>query len=228
MRLEREALVILLLIGVVLTPMWYFAIVSGDGAQTVVLDSSQGQIAPNETFLPTPKEVNENVAGVISWLALFGVVAMMYYTHRFIHRMGRTGESAPSEGPAAETDGGRVADGAGAARRDGGPPPGLVDRLPPFLSTAHREVVDAWPERPTNRALTMLGLLTWTTVCFAALLAWEGLHYARTQFLGIYAGMTFLSLGVMVSVYTTWFMPSVTVAEYRSHQEKLTSDEPDQ
>ena len=108
MRLEREALVILLLIGVVLAPMWYFALVSGEAAQTVVLDSSQGQIAPNETFLPTPKEVNENVAGVITWVALFGVVAMMYYTHRFIHRMGRTAESALSEKPTA--DGGCVSD----------------------------------------------------------------------------------------------------------------------
>lgn len=201
MRLEPEAIGILLLIGAVLAPMWYVALSSGGTNQRIVLDANEEEIAPTETFIPSPREVNENVAGVITWIALFALVGMILYTHRFIHRMGRQPE------PAA-TDGG-----------------GIRRRLPPYVETETRWLVDVWPASEATRGLVSLGLLSWATVVFAALLVWEGLTLARTQFVGVYAGMMFLSLAVTVAVYSTYFMTSVTVAERRAHGEKFTPTE---
>ncbi|WP_435068928.1 hypothetical protein [Haloplanus sp. C73] len=190
MRIERETILIVVLIGLVLAPMWYFALASGEPTPGVQLQSdSDTEIAPTETFLPTPNEVNTNVSGVVTWLALFVLVAMIVYTRRFTERVGRA------------TDVLRLDDAV----------------LPSWLTSEHRSVLSYWPARTPSAGLITLGLLTWAVVAFAGLLAWEGLNYARTQFLGVYMGMMLLTMGVWMAVYTTWFMPSITVAERREH-----------
>jgi len=189
-RIERETILIVVLIGLVLAPMWYFALASGEATAGVQLQTDDDNpIAPTETFLPTPNEVNTNVSGVVTWLALFVLVAMIVYTRRFTERVGHA------------TD---------VLRLDGAV-------LPSWLTSEHRSVLAYWPARTPSAGLVVLGLLTWTIVAFAALLALEGLNYARTQFLGIYMGMMLLTMGIWVAVYTTWFMPSITVAERREH-----------
>lgn len=190
MRIERETILIVVLIGLVLAPMWYFALASGEPTPGVQLQSdSDTEIAPTETFLPTPTEVNTNVSGVVTWLALFVLVAMIVYTRRFTERVGRA------------TDVLRLNDAV----------------LPSWLTSEDRSVLSYWPARTPSAGLITLGLLTWAVVAFAGLLTWEGLNYARTQFLGIYMGMMLLTMGVWMAVYTTWFMPSITVAEQREH-----------
>ncbi|MFB6196493.1 MAG: hypothetical protein ABEI80_10005 [Haloplanus sp.] len=191
MRIEREAVLIVVLIALVLTPMWYFALASGEPTAGVTLKSETGSIAPTETFLPTPKEVNSNVSGVVTWLALFALVAMIVYTRRFTERVGHAPDSIRPDGGSAI--------------------------LPSWLTAGDRRVLSYWPARMPRAGLLTLALLTWAVVVFAALLAWEGLHYARTQFLGVYMGMMCLSMGIWVAVYTTWFVPSITVAERREH-----------
>lgn len=190
MRIEREAILIVVLIGLVLAPMWYFALASGEPTAGVQLQSDDDAIAPTETFLPTPTEVNTNVSGVVTWLALFVLVAMIVYTRRFTERVGHAPDSI---------------------RPDGG------SALPSWLTAGDRQVLAYWPAKAPSAGLITLALLTWSVVAFAALLAWEGLNYARTQFLGVYMGMMLLSMGVWVAVYTTWFIPSITVAERREH-----------
>lgn len=190
MRIERETILIVVLIGLVLAPMWYFALASGEMTAGVQLQSDDDDaIAPTETFLPTPTEVNTNVSGVVTWLALFALVGMIVYTRRFTERVGH----APDP-----------------VRPDFG-------TLPSWLTTDDRQVLSYWPAKMPSVGLLTLGLLTWSTVVFAALLAWEGLHFARTQFLGVYMGMMFLSMGIWIAVYITWFIPSITVAEQREH-----------
>lgn len=191
MRIERETVLIVVLIGLVLAPMWYFALASGEPTAGVQLQSDDDTaIAPTETFIPTPTEINSNVSGVVTWVALFVLVAMIVYTRRFTERVGHVPE---------------------AIRPDGG------SALPSWLIADHRQVLAYWPAKAPSVGLATLAILTWTVVAFAALLAWEGLNYARTQFLGIYMGMMLLSMGIWMAVYITWFIPSITVAEQREH-----------
>jgi hypothetical protein len=199
MRLEKEAYVIVGLVGIVLLPMWAIALASGEAGHAVTLVQGTGTIVPTETFLPTPHLVNENVAGVITWIALFGIVGTILYTHRFIHRIGQAPESVATDG-------------------------GLPVDVPSYLTAGGRRIVEYWPARADRAGVVAVALFSWSTVTFAALLLWEGLHLARTQFLGVYAGMMLLSLGVTVAVYASWFLPSVQVAEPRGHERKLTED----
>ncbi|WP_423745770.1 hypothetical protein V5735_07400 (plasmid) [Haladaptatus sp. SPP-AMP-3] len=200
MRFERETVVILFLIAIVLFPMWFFALSSGGAKAAVVLSNDKGVIAPNETFLPTPVEVNEFIAGVITWVALFVLVGMIFYTHQFVRTIGRSSESA-------------IADG------------GVANRLPSYLTTENRWVADYWPAQYSNPGMVGLALMAWSVVVFALLFGTEALGYARTQFLGIYGGMLFLSLGVLVAIYATWFMPNVLVVEERGHHGKISEEE---
>ncbi|MFB6129238.1 MAG: hypothetical protein ABEJ28_00260 [Salinigranum sp.] len=234
MNVERETYVILFLIAVVLLPMWYFAVAGATPSHEVTLSGKQGAIAPTETFLPTPAQVDEFVAGVIVWVALLVLVGMIFYTHRFIRRVARTGE--PVRGGPAGRGGGT----AGATQSDGGTPQtdggtssratqrdagvDLPGPLPSYLVTDHRWIAEYWPSHVDRPGLIGLGAMAWSATSFAVLFAWEALTYSRSQFLGIYAGMMFLSLGVMVAIYATWFMPSVVVVEERGHEDKLTRE----
>jgi hypothetical protein len=201
MRFERETIVILFLIAIALFPMWFFALTSGGQEAAVVLSNSKGAIAPNETFLPTPVEVNEFVAGVITWVALFVLVGMIFYTHQFVRTIGRSSESAVA------TDG------------------GITARLPSYLTAEDRWVADYWPAQYSNPGMIGMALMSWSVVVFSLLFGMEALGYARTQFLGIYGGMLFLSLGVLVAIYATWFMPNVLVVEERGHHGEISEEE---
>lgn len=214
MKTEKETLVILLLIGIVLGPMWFFALVSATSESAVVLSQQQGAIAPTGKFLPTPVEVNELIAGVISWVALFALVGMIYYTHQFIRIVGQAGE------PVATTDESGAAE---AVAADGG----VREALPSYLQSDKRRLANYWPATYATPGMIGVAIMSWSSVAFALLFVLEALTWARTQFLGVYGGMMFLSLGVLVAVYTTWFIPSMHVVESRGHEDKITqqSDE---
>jgi hypothetical protein len=215
MRFEKETLVILFLIAIVLGPMWFFAIESAESEAPVALAQEEGVIAPTEKFLPTPVEVNELVAGVITWVALFALVGMIFYTHQFILTLGQSRESVTDEESVA-ADGGQTAE---SERADGG----IVGSLPPYLLTDDRQLVDYWPAQFATPGMVGIVVMSWSSVAFALLFVIETLTWARTQYLGVYGGMMFLSLGVLVAVYATWFLPSMHVVEERGH-EKITEE----
>lgn len=212
MRFEKETVVILLLIAIVLGPMWFFAFESMETESKVVLSQSKGAIDPTETFLPTPVEANELIAGVITWVALFVLVGMIFYTHQFIRTLGQSGDSVLDR-----TDESVAADGGRAANA-------VADSLPPFILAGKRRLVNYWPARFATPGVIGIAVMSWSAVTFSLLFVLEMLSWARTQYLGIYAGMAFLSLGVLVAVYATWFLPSMHVVEERGHEGKITED----
>lgn len=202
MKLEREALVILLLLAVVLAPTWYFAMISITPTHEVVLNGSAASIAPTERFLPTPAEVNEYVAGVITWIALFALVGMVYYTHQFIRVLSRSIESVPVDDR-------------------------VHNALPPWLRTQKHQIAKYWPAQYSTPGMVGIVLVTWTTVVFAVLFGLEAFTYARTQYLGIYGGMMALALGVDIAIYATWFVPSTVVVEERGPGEPFVGSSPE-
>jgi len=221
MKVEREAVAVVVLIALVVLPLWYFALTSATTSREVVLDQANATIAPTETFLPSPAQVDEYVAGVLVWIGLFVLVAMIFYTHQFVRTVGQAGPSAAA-GSQGQATGGDASDrpaadggteSAAANDRGGGDGGAASASLPSFLSTAHRRVIEYWPASFATPGMVGLTLFAWAAVAFAALFSLEALTWSRRQYLGVYGGMLFLSLGVLVAVYATWFMPSVLVSE---------------
>ena len=221
--MRRETVLIVLLIASVLLPMWYVALTSGTEGSGIGLGKGEDPVPVNQSadidptgkFLPTPVEVGPNQSGVVTWVALLVTVAGMAGAARFMDRLGHTRESVA--GSDTETDGGHASDASGTSsdsRPDGGNP---VVKVPPYLQTDTRWIVDYWPAPADRTGLIALAGLSWSTIVFAALLGLEGLGQARNQFIGVYAGMLFLSLAATVLVYAVFFTPSITVAERRDH-----------
>ncbi|AQL42833.1 hypothetical protein BV210_08960 [Halorientalis sp. IM1011] len=220
--MRRETVLIVVLIASVLLPMWYVALTSGTegggiglgkGEEPVPVNQS-ADIDPTGKFLPTPVEVGPNQSGVVTWVALLVTVAGMAGAARFVDRLGHTRESVATSD--AETDGG-LASGASEATDRGSEAERPVVKVPPYLQTDTRWIVDYWPAPANRTGLVALAGLSWSTIVFAALLGLEGLGQARNQFIGVYAGMLFLSLAATVLVYMVFFTPSITVAERRDH-----------
>lgn len=207
MKTEKETVAILVLLALVLGPMWFFALSSHSSTSAVVLSPDKGAINPTETFLPTPVEVNEFVAGVITWLAVFALVGMIYYTHHFIRTVGESGESAVTE-----REGQVAADG------------GINAAIPPYILAGGRRLVDYWPAKYATPGVAGVAIMAWSTASFSVLFVLEVLTWARTQYLGIYGGMALLSIGVLGAIYTTWFLPSMQVVEKRGHEGKFTTE----
>jgi hypothetical protein len=196
--MRRETGIIVLLIAVVLVPMWYVALTSGTAGSGIALGkgveevpvNASGEVLPTAGFVDAPTEVGVNQSGVIVWWALFGLVGTLTLSKRFVERIGRS-EVAIAPG-------------------------GDLDfTVPEFLPTEDRWILEYWPAPNTRTALIVTAALAWSTVTFAGLLVIEGTGYARTQYLGVYAGMLFLSLALAVTVYAAYFVPDITVAETR-------------
>lgn len=196
--MRRETVLIVLLIAVVLVPMWYVALTSGTDGSGVSLGKGEdpvpvnasASIAPTAGFVDAPVEVGVNQSGVIVWWALFGLVGALVFAKRFVERVGR---SRPAIAPGGERD----------------------FTVPAFLPTENRWVLEYWPALNSRAGLVVIAALSWSTVVFSGLLVLEGVAYARTQFIGVYAGMAFLSLALTVTAYAAYFLPDITVAEHR-------------
>lgn len=208
MKIEKETGVIGVLLGILLVPMWYFALASHESESAVVLSEDRGVINPTETFLPTPVEVNEFVAGVLTFVALFVLMGMLYYTHTYIQTISRLRQSR------SEHRDGTVAP-------DGGQARGTVS-VPPYLRSSSRRLAEYWPADYATPGMIGIVVMAWTATSFSLLFGVEAFTWARTQYLGVYAGMAFISLGVFATIYTASFMPRIHVAEDRGHEGKLT------
>lgn len=209
MKMEKETGVIGALIGVLLVPMWYFAIASHETESAVVVSEDRGIINPTETFLPTPVEVNEFVAGVLTFVALFVLMGMLYYTHRYIQTMSLLQRS-------------RARHHNDTVAADGGQAHGGRVSVPPYLVSRKRRLAEYWPADYATPGMIGIVVMSWTATSFSLLFGVEAFTWARTQYLGVYAGMAFISLGVLATIYTASFMPRIHVAEDRGHEGKLT------
>ncbi|MFC7167102.1 hypothetical protein [Halospeciosus flavus] len=190
--MRRETAIILLLISLVVLPVWYVAMTSGAMAhhEEVVL-----RPMPNESlnalghFAPMPVETGIYRSGVVTWIALFALMGILLLSTRYLRRVGREGDAVEGEATA-DLD------------------------LPPYL-TKGREVVAYWTPSASIGGVWLVGIFALLDVAFASLLASEVLGMARTQFIGLYAGLLTLSLGETVMLYYAHFVPSIDVVEAR-------------
>ncbi|WP_435100796.1 hypothetical protein [Halarchaeum sp. P4] len=193
--MRRETAIVLSLIGAVLLPMWGVAIASGGNSfHKIPLQTGENvSIAPTGQFITMPTEISVYAAGIVSWLALFGLVGVLFLQLRYAHNVGRRTEPiVPEEGES-------------------------LPYVPSFLETAHRRVVAYYPADAGLRGVWLVGIFTFLSVVFAALFAGEVLGLARNQFLGFYGGLLAFSLSEAILMYYTHFMPTIEVAEERDH-----------
>jgi hypothetical protein len=174
------------------------------GAHTgaeIELDQSVSEIRPLDGFLDTPNELSPSQVGVIVWIALFVLLGVLAFFHRFMNRAARPSEKPGTAGPQE----------AGEAATDGG------KETFSWLETEDRWIVEYAPASDAIEGLLAMGALTALTIVFAALFTGEYFTLARTQYFGIYAFGMFMSLTGLTVSYYTWFMPHVEVAERREH-----------
>jgi len=187
----------LVIVGVVLTvllPMWYVGLQGEPPSEEIEIDHSVSEIRPLDGFVDTPNKLSPSQVGVIVWVALFGLLGVTAFFHRFMNRAAR-----PASDDAAAT----ATDGAG--------------RIAPWIETEDRWVVAYHPSSDATEGLLAMGGLTVLTIAFAALFTGEYLTLARTQYFGVYAFGMFMSLTGLTVSYYAWFMPHVEVSERRDH-----------
>jgi hypothetical protein len=192
--MRRETLVITVIVGLVLAPMWYVASHGESPSAETEIDQSVSEMRPLQGIVDTPNKLSPSQVGVIVWVALFALLAALAGVHRFMDRAVRPPGSADPE----------PGDGAAVAswfRSD--------DR---WLAAYH-DAVDS------VEGVAVMGGLTVVAIVFAALFTGEYLTLARTQYFGAYAAGLFLSLALLTVSYYAWFLPHVEVAEQRGHKE---------
>jgi hypothetical protein len=223
--MRRRGIAVLLVVALVLGPMWFIALQGEPPGTEIEIDQSVSEIRPLDGFLDTPNKLSPSQVGVIVWIALFVLLGVLAFFHRFMNRAARPDDAAPaaaSPGSAtgADSGSGPAADG-GTTVGDRGPTSetqsdGGTATLP-WLETSDRWIVEYVPSTDAIEGLIAMGGLTVLTITFAALFTGEYLTLARTQYFGIYAFGMFMSLTGLTVSYYAWFMPHVEVAERREH-----------
>lgn len=188
-----KKIVIIGILLAVLLPMWFVAIQGEPPSEEVEIDRSVSEIRPLEGFVDTPNKLSPSQVGVIVWVALFALIGVLAFFHRFMDWAARPKAGDPSP----TTDG-------GTARS-------------PWIETEDRWLVAYHPASDAIEGLIAMGGLTVLSITFAALFTSEYLTFARTQYFGIYAFGLFMSLSGLTVSYYAWFMPHVEVAERRDH-----------
>ncbi|WP_117595390.1 hypothetical protein [Haloprofundus halophilus] len=191
--MDRRAIVVIGIVLAVLLPMWFVGLQGEPPSEEIQIDHSVSEFRPLDGFVDTPNKLSPSQVGVIVWVALFGLVGVTAFFHRFMDRAAR---------PTDEAD---------APRTDGS---GLTA---PWIETEDRWIVAYHPASDAAEGLIAMGGLTVLTITFAALIVGEYLTLARTQFFGIYTFGMFMSLTGLTVSYYAWFMPHVEVAERRDH-----------
>jgi hypothetical protein len=190
---RRETVVALLLLVAVLLPMWYVALHGEPPSDQIQIDQSVTEMRPLQEIVDTPEKLAPSQVGVIVWVALFGLVAVLTAVHRFMDSAVRTNPPVDET----ITDGGQV---------------GL-----PWFWTDDRWVVEYRDATDAIEGIVAMGGLTILAIVFAALFTGEYLTLARTQYFGVYAMGMFVSLALLTVSYYAWFLPHVEVAERRGH-----------
>jgi len=198
--MRRGSIVLILVVGAVLLPTWYVGIQGEPAGEEVGIDNSVSEIQPLDGFVETPNELSPSQVGVLVWIALFVLLGVLAFFHRFMNRAARP---PPDVGASSETTGETTTDGGQMAFS--------------WLETENRWIVEYVPSTDASEGLLAMGALTILTITFAALFTGEYLTLARTQYFGLYAFGMFMSLTGLTVSYYAWFMPHVEVAERRGH-----------
>jgi hypothetical protein len=191
---RRETAVVVVLLLAVLLPMWFVALHGEPPSEEVEIDQSVTEMRPLQELVDTPNKLAPSQVGVIVWVALFGLLAVLAAVHRFMDSAVRPDD--PSD--AAVADGGQV---------------GL-----PWFRSDDRWVVQYHDASDAAEGILAMGGLTILAIVFAALFTGEYLTLARTQYFGVYATGMFVSLALLTVAYYAWFLPHVEVAERRGHR----------
>ena len=101
--MRREALVVLAVVAVVLLPMWYVALHGEPPTEEIEIDPTVSDIRPLADIVDTPEKLSPSQVGVIVWIALFALVAVLAGAHRFMNEAVR-----PPDDAAARHAGGEV------------------------------------------------------------------------------------------------------------------------
>jgi hypothetical protein len=210
---RRGTLVIALLVALALLPMWYVALQGEPASEEIQIDQSVSEIRPLAGPVDAPNKLSPSQVGVVVWVALFALFAVLVGAHRFMNTAVR-----PSDADADVTvsDGGYAGPDEGGAESSEGRPDGGA-HSPSWLRTKRRWLVEYHEATGTNEGIVVMGALTILAVVFSALFTGEYLTLARTQYFGLYAAGLFLSLAALTVAYYAWFMPHVKVAERREH-----------
>ncbi|WP_436932624.1 hypothetical protein [Halosimplex halobium] len=216
--MRRNGYLIVALVVMTLLPMWYVGLHGEPPSEEIAIDQSVSELRPLDGFVDTPNKLSPSQVGVIVWVALLALVAVLSAAHRFMNRAVRPDEPATAAGAGADdaavADGGQ-AEATGDASATARPAGGQVGL--PWLSTEERWVVEYHDASDAIEGLVAMGGLTVLAIVFAALFTGEYLTLARTQYFGVYAAGMFLSLAGSTVAYYAWFMPHVEVAERRDH-----------
>lgn len=191
--MDRRTIVIVGILLAVLLPMWFVGLQGEPPSEEIEIDHSVSELRPLDGIVDTPNKLSPSQVGVIVWVALFGLVGVTAFFHRFMDQAAR---------PNADTNT-IVADGSGLTA--------------PWIETEDRWITAYHPSSDAIEGLIAMGGLTVLTIVFAALFTGEYLTLARTQYFGIYAFGMFMSLTGLTVSYYAWFMPHVEVAERRDH-----------
>jgi len=204
--MRRGTLVIAVVVALVLVPMWFVASQGESHGEEIQIDQSVNEIRPLDGFLDTPNKLSPSQVGVIVWVALFVLLGVLAFFHRFMNRAARP--SGGTEGVTAQSDPG---DDSPETAADGG-----TSHFS-WLTTDSRWIVEYEPSSDAIEGLLAMGSLSVLTIVFAALFTGEYFTLARTQYFGIYAFGMFMSLTGLTVSYYAWFMPHIEVAERRGH-----------
>lgn len=188
--MQKETLLLLVLLGLVLAPMWFAAAQpTGDHVGEAEIDTSATDMRPLQTIVETPQEFTPAQVGIIIWIALGLLTALLAVFHRAMHG---SHASPDSKAP------------------DGG-------HSMPWLETETRSIVSfISPTESADGLYVILGLIA-ATVAFSLLAIIEFSTLARTQYIGLYVGGIFFTLAAATAAYSAWFLPDITVAEERYH-----------
>jgi hypothetical protein len=182
---------VLLVVATVLVPMWFVALHGEPPSEEIAIDQTVTDMRPLQEVVDTPNKLSPSQVGVIVWIALFALIGVIAFAHRFMVRAVRPGGGEPT-------------------RADGG--------TAPWLETDERWIAEYIRPSEASEGLYVMAGFTVLSVVFAALFLGEYLTLARTQYFGLYAAAMFVSLAALTVAYYAWFVPHVEVAEERYHE----------
>ena len=188
--MRKQTAGILLVVLVVLLPTWYAAAQPVEHAEEVGIDTDETDMRPLQSIVDTPRAFTPAQVGVVIWLALTALMAVLVGFHRFMDHMVRSSSESQS-------------------MADGG--------VHSWFRTENRWIAEFVDPTETDEGVVAIVALSVLTVVLAILLVVEFTTLARTQYFGLYVGGIFLALAGMTASYYAWFMPHVRVAEERYH-----------
>ena len=182
---------ILLIVLVVLVPTWYVAAQPIEHPSEVEIDTEQTDMRPLQSLVDTPQAFTPAQVGVVIWIVLGILMAILAVFHRFMERSVRPQDrsGAPSE-----------------------------RSVPDWFRTEHRWIAE-YVEAPRGPAgLYTMVALSIAAAALSVLVVIEFNTLARTQYFGLYVGSILLILAGATAAYYAWFLPHVRVAEERYHE----------